>query len=235
MAESTHAGNGQEAADSDESSTKGPYHAAEYRDDRIIVRFRTDLPSDRAGATTTAASVHARAGSRVLSDLSRIGIARTQIVQLPPGRSVADAIAFYEQQPEVLYAEPDYVVHAVSVPNDPQLGYLWGLHNTGQTGGTADADIDAPEAWEIATGSTSVVVAVVDTGIEASHPDLAGNLWTNSGEVAGNGIDDDGNGYIDDVHGWDFHNDDRDPFDDNGHGSHTAGTIAATGNNGIGT
>ncbi|NBP89542.1 MAG: peptidase S8, partial [Planctomycetia bacterium] len=109
-----------------------------------------------------------------------------------------------------------------------------GLHNTGQGGGTADADIDATEAWQVSTGSRDVIVGVVDSGIDYTHPDLAANIWVNPGEIAGNGIDDDGNGFVDDVHGYDFVNDDGDPFDDNGHGTHCAGTIGGVGNNGIG-
>ena len=125
-----------------------------------------------------------------------------------------------------------------AVPNDHVLWHQqWGLHNTGQTGGTADKDIDAPEAWNITTGSSEIVVAVLDTGIDYTHPDLAANIWTNPGEIAGDGIDDDGNGKIDDVHGYDFVNGsaDRDPLDDHRHGTHVAGTIAAAGNNGIGS
>ena len=122
-------------------------------------------------------------------------------------------------------------------PNDPSFGQTWGLNNTGQTSGqagVADADIDAPEAWDLTTGSRSIVVGVIDTGVDYTHPDLAANIWTNPGEIAGNGIDDDGNGFVDDVHGYDFANNDGDPMDDNGHGTHVAGTIAAVGNNGIG-
>ena len=109
------------------------------------------------------------------------------------------------------------------------------MHTDGQSGYTQDADIDATEAWAIGSGGAhTVVVGVIDSGIDYNHEDLQGRIWTNPGEIAGNGIDDDGNGYIDDVHGYDFVNDDGDPIDDNGHGTHCAGTIGATGNNGIG-
>lgn len=132
------------------------------------------------------------------------------------------------------------------LPNDPAFGEQWSLHNTGQTfkGGTlhatAGADIDAPEAWELEVGSSEdpVVVAVIDTGVQFDHPDLAANMWRNPGEVPDNGIDDDGNGYIDDVYGWDFYKGDAtvyDPGADNPHGTHVAGTIAAVTNNGLGT
>lgn len=140
-----------------------------------------------------------------------------------------------ESKKLVKYAEPDYIVHnQASIPSDPSFGALWGMHNTGQNNGIADADIDAPEAWTLSTGSRSVLVAVLDSGIDLTHPDLQPNLWTNPGEIAGNGIDDDGNGYVDDVHGWDFTNDDASPQDDNGHGTHCAGTIGAVGNNAAG-
>jgi subtilisin family serine protease len=119
-------------------------------------------------------------------------------------------------------------------PSDPRLNELWGLNNTGQSGGTLDADIDAPEAWDLQKGSENVVVAVIDTGVDYNHQDLAANMWTNSGEIAGDGIDNDGNGYKDDVRGYDFINKDNDPMDDYSHGSHVAGTIGAVGNNNIG-
>lgn len=134
----------------------------------------------------------------------------------------------------VRIAEPDFIVHTSLLPNDSSFSQLYGLHNTGQTGGTADADIDAPEAWEITTGSRAVRVGVIDTGIDYTHPDLAANMWTNPAEIAGNGIDDDGNGYIDDVRGWDFVNNDANPMDDHYHGTHCAGTIGGVGNNGSG-
>ena len=132
------------------------------------------------------------------------------------------------------YVEPDYVGHAEAVPDDTDFGQLWGMNNTGQSGGTLDADIDAPEAWDLNTGSSSVVVGVIDTGVDYTHPDLKDNIWINPGEIPGNGLDDDGNGYIDDVHGWNFNGDTNDPMDANGHGTHCAGIIGARGNNGIG-
>ncbi len=134
----------------------------------------------------------------------------------------------------VALAEPDYIAHAIATPNDPSFTQLYGLHNTGQTGGVADADINAPEAWAITTGSRTVRVGVIDTGIDHTHPDLAANMWTNPGEIAGNNIDDDGNGYVDDVRGWDFVNDDNNPMDDNRHGTHVAGTIGGVGGNSLG-
>jgi subtilisin family serine protease len=134
----------------------------------------------------------------------------------------------------ILVVEPDHVMSVQATPNDTSFSTLWGLHNTGQSGGTADADIDAPEAWELSTGSQDVVVAVIDSGIDQTHPDLVANLWTNPGEIAGNGIDDDNNGYVDDTRGWDWVNSDNNPNDDNGHGTHCAGTIGAIGNNGTG-
>ncbi len=144
------------------------------------------------------------------------------------------AIKALEKNPAIAYIDKDYEVSIVENPNDPRLSELWGLDNTGQTGGTTDADIDAPEAWDIQTGSSDIVIAVIDTGVEYSHVDLSGNMWMNPGEIASNGVDDDGNGYVDDVYGWDFYNNDNNPMDDHSHGTHCAGTIAALGNNGIG-
>lgn len=146
--------------------------------------------------------------------------------------------AFHAEVSSIAYAEPDYILRALdSVPDDALFASLWGMHNTGQTGGTAGADIDAPQAWDIATGSTNVLVGVIDTGVDDTHPDLAANMWINPGEagaLATNGVDDDGNGYVDDWRGWDFVNEDNNPTDDHYHGTHCAGTIGGVGNNGIG-
>ncbi|MFM7807561.1 MAG: S8 family peptidase, partial [Planctomycetota bacterium] len=123
-------------------------------------------------------------------------------------------------------------------PNDPSYGVMWGLNNTGQTvnrdAGTANADIDCNLAWDVTTGSAATVVGMCDSGLRRTHQDMGGNVWTNPGEIAGNGVDDDGNGYVDDTWGWDFWNNDNNPTDDNGHGTHTAGTVGARGNNGVG-
>ena len=130
--------------------------------------------------------------------------------------------------------EPDYFVTIVKMPDDSYRNKLWGMHNTGQTGGTNDKDIDAPEAWDKTTGSKNVLGAIIDTGVDRNHEDLKANMWTNPGEIAGNGKDDDGNGFIDDVHGWDFVNNDNNPHDDHSHGTHCAGSIGGVGNNGKG-
>jgi len=130
--------------------------------------------------------------------------------------------------------EPDYWVYAINTPNDPRMIDLWGLQNNGQTGGIVDKDIDAPEAWDQQTGSKDILVGVVDTGVDRSHQDLSANMWENPNEIAGNGIDDDNNGFVDDVYGWDFYDDDNNPDDGGSHGTHCAGTIGAVGNNGVG-
>jgi len=132
------------------------------------------------------------------------------------------------------YLEPDFVLEIAAVPSDPEFSDLWGLDNPGGSGGVAGADISAVDAWNVTTGSSNVVVGVVDTGIDYTHPDLAGNMWINPGEVAGDHIDNDNNGYVDDIYGWDFYNNDADPRDFRSHGTHVAGTIGAVGNNGIG-
>jgi subtilisin family serine protease len=124
-----------------------------------------------------------------------------------------------------------------ALPNDEKFDQTWGMHNTGQFYyglSKPDADIDAPEAWDITTGSPDTVVGVIDTGVNYNHPDLAANMWHNPGEIPGNGQDDDNNGYVDDVYGIDAHNHDADPMDDHGHGTHCSGTIGAVGDNGIG-
>ncbi|MGF1451993.1 MAG: S8 family serine peptidase, partial [Opitutales bacterium] len=149
-----------------------------------------------------------------------------------------------EQQPEVIFAEPDgHAELARYTPNDPRFDRLWGLANAGQTGGETDFDIDAPEAWNVSRGSREVIVGVIDTGIDYTHPDLAPNMWVNAGETgvdvlgqdrSRNGADDDGNGFVDDVYGYDFVNNDPDPLDEHYHGTHVAGTIGAAGDNGEG-
>lgn len=194
----------------------------EASQDRLLVRFEPD-------AVRAASMAGATLGEHLGFGFYEVQVAAPEFLQ--------DALAFYRGLPGVAYAQQDYVLTAsIAPPRDPGFTQLWGLHNTGQTGGTADADIDALEAWDVTTNASSVVVAVLDTGIDFTHPDLAANMWVNAAEAAGRaGVDDDGNGYVDDVHGYDFVNNDGVPMDDQGHGTHVAGTIGAVGNNGIGS
>jgi subtilisin family serine protease len=153
--------------------------------------------------------------------------------------ATASVRAYLKSVPLVRAFERNSTLYSIAkMPNDSRFtsGELWGLHNTGQSGGKADADIDAPEAWDISTGSSAVVVGVIDSGIQIDHPDLKDNIWTNPGETPGDGIDNDSNGFIDDVNGWDFANDDASVYDGtfDDHGTHVAGTIAGRGNNGTG-
>ena len=191
----------------------------------ILVRFKAGVTDAEKARVLGAAGCTEARRFRLVGGLA---LARPR-----QGMSAAAAMARLRASGAVAYAEPNYIVTAAAIPNDPRFPELYGLDNTGQTGGTPDADIDAPEAWDIQTG-TDVVVAVIDTGLDYNHEDIAGNVWTNPGEIPNNGIDDDNNGYVDDVMGWDFVNGDNDPFDDNDHGTHVSGTIAAVGNNAVG-
>ena len=151
------------------------------------------------------------------------------------GVPVASVLASLQASKLVVSVEPDGIIRPSQViPNDPGFNSLHGMNNTGQTGGTPGVDINAPEAWDSFTGNGNTIVAVIDTGVDYTHPDLKDNMWVNNGEIPGNGIDDDKNGYVDDIYGYDFANNDSDPMDDNGHGTHCAGTIGAVANNGVG-
>jgi len=198
---------------------------APHRKDRIIVK--------RANGRLAASSFrNVVLKLRVIAKFKSLG--NLEVVEVPAGMSVDEALKRARQDSSVVMASPDYYLYATDLPNDADFSKQWGLNNTGQDGGTVDVDINAPEAWVSTLGTKQSVMGIIDTGVNYNHKDLMANMWTNPGEIPGNGIDDDNNGYIDDVHGINAITDSGDPMDDNGHGSHVAGIIGAAGNNGIG-
>ncbi|MCR4424574.1 MAG: S8 family serine peptidase [Firmicutes bacterium] len=163
-------------------------------------------------------------------------------VEVGPGIPAEEFLAALEACEDVVYVAPNRRVGVCRdpvIPDDPLFGYQWALRNTGQTffpgiWGKPGADIRATEGWAISADAGEVVVACLDTGIWIDHPDLAANIWVNQGEILGNGVDDDGNGYVDDVWGWDFYHGDNsvyDPLDREGHGTHVAGILGAVSDN----
>ena len=175
-----------------------------------------------ANHTTTATDQAALAATPYATAVDALGFGIYRVT-LTPGYSSELASTYYSSLPGVTAAEPDLVIQVDRTPNDPSYGSLYGMTRIG-----------APAAWDIATGNSSFVVAVIDTGVDYNHPDLAANLWHNPAETPGDGIDNDGNGIIDDYYGANFVNNTGNPFDDNGHGSHVSGTIGAVGNNALG-
>jgi subtilisin family serine protease len=207
--------------------------AHKHKPGELLVKFRSDIGP--AAISGIASQVNA---TRVRPFRTKRGaksaISRWRHLTLPAGVDVNDAMRLLRKLPGVEAVEPNSVISIAAIPDDPDFSRQWGLRNTGQEGGVPGADISATSAWDITTGDPSVVIAVIDTGVDANHPDLAPNIWTNPGEIPGNGIDDDGNGYVDDINGYDFVDNDPVPDDQNGHGTHVAGISAAAGNNGVG-
>lgn len=207
-----------------------------YKEGELLVKFKSNIP------VTYSTTKHQSLGSSLVKRFNIVP--NLEYVKLPKGLSVQDAVVQYMADPNVEFAEPNYIRQVASViPNDTYFRNQWALHNTGSyADGTEDADIDAPEAWDISIGNPNLTIAVLDTGIDYTHSDLVGNIWINPGETSCiDGVDNDGNGYIDDCLGWDFVGsdfltsvDDNDPMDEYGHGTHVAGTIGAVGNNGNG-
>lgn len=221
----------------------------------ILVRFRPGSNGKRLGRQ----AVTARTGRQIALSIKAIGPG-TEIVDglrlaLVNPADTSNAIEALQARSDVIYAEPNFIRKAMVTPNDPRYAEMWGLNNTGQRStfgghpGTAGNDIRAELAWNITTGNRNVVVGVIDTGVDINHEDLRDNIWVNPREITANGIDDDGNGFVDDINGWDFAHNDATVFDYteptyppsenytgdiDDHGTHVAGTIGATGNNTIG-
>jgi subtilisin family serine protease len=263
----THGAGGQDesAPRVQRAASKSGARAAEFVPGRVLVRFRSEAAAESVetvSRSTGRALLATEDGEQVSARVERFEgsdlVRGLRLAYVAPAQTLA-AVEAFKSRDDVLYAEPDYVRHAsANVPNDTLFGNLWAMQNTGQAGGAVGADIKATQAWDITQGSASIVVGVIDEGVDISHPDLATNIWTNPGEIAGNGVDDDGDGKIDDVHGWDFSTCIGSPADPatNGcgnntvydgpgnntntnlpidaHATHVAGTIGAVGNNGQG-
>jgi subtilisin family serine protease len=203
--------------------------------DSVIVKFRTGASSGQQATVRR---------SQGLALIRRLGLIDAEVLRVPRGVSAALVARRLDSHPAVEYAAADQIRQPAAA--DPEFGKLWGLTNTAQAvptqqgssqKGKAGVDIGVRDAWKLTRGARSTIVAVLDTGVDITHPELAGAIWTNRGEIPGNGKDDDRNGYVDDVHGWDFVNKDNTVFDspyDDDHGTHVAGTIAAAADNGKG-
>ena len=197
-----------------------------YKEGELIVKFKPGVSKEIRDR------IHIRHGSEKIKDFRLLNIHH---IKPKKHMSTEEAIALYQAEPHVEYAEPNYLLTIQAIPNDSYFSYLWNLYNSGQTGGTPGADIDALRAWDMTTGSNNVVVAVIDTGVDYNHPDLSENIWVNLAEYNGaSGVDDDGNGYVDDIRGINTYDSNSNPMDDHGHGTHIAGIIGAAGNNSMG-
>ncbi|MDZ4818504.1 MAG: S8 family peptidase, partial [Planctomycetota bacterium] len=202
---------------------------ASYREDRILI-----IP--KAGRRIDLDRLHGRMGARLRKKFPALG--NIEVLDVPPGMSAQGLVTLYRQSGLVEAADLNIMFKACSLPNDPRTvnGDQWHLNNFGQSFGLFDADIDAPEAWDISNSASNIVVAIIDSGIRLTHQDLLANLWVNPGEIPGNNIDDDGNGVVDDIHGINTVpvTPNGVPTDDFGHGTHVAGILGAVGNNGLG-
>ncbi len=185
-----------------------------YVPGEILVKFRSGVPQ----AVIQAFNRTHR--TQVLQKLPRLKAMR---LKLPSGMDVSRAAEVYGRNPDIEYAEPNYIYHPYASPNDSMYSEQWALEK-----------INMESVWDLEKGNTGVVIAIVDTGVQWDHPDLSGKIWDNSDEIAGNGTDDDNNGYIDDVRGWDTADADNNPADSYGHGTHCAGIAAAQTDNSIG-
>lgn len=231
----------QSTAEINADKNSGQGSKGRYKNRRLLVRYKDGTSTNKKD------NIHFSVGAYVVRAFEVPK--NLEVVEVAKGISLDAAEEFYREDPNVLYVERDEPLHAFLEPPptdplppdddpppddivDPRYAEQWALHNTGQDGGTPDVDINAPELWEGHTiGDPGIIIAVIDTGVNYSHPDLKNNMWVNPGEIPNNNIDDDMNGVVDDVHGFNALDNHGDPMDDNGHGSHCAGIIAAEGQN----
>jgi len=207
-----------------------------YVEGEILVKLRSGLPSIDGPEQVADLILPGRAAQ--VDRIEASGDGELFLFRFDSSIKVQDAIQSALRDPRVEYAEPNYLLRpAETVPNDEFFNLMWGLANNGDNSGAAGADIGATRVWDITQGSQDVVVAIVDTGADLTHPDLSPNAWVNPGEVAGNSVDDDRNGFVDDINGWNFISNNSSVFEnsfDDRHGTHVSGTIGAAGNNGFG-
>ncbi|MBF0337126.1 MAG: S8 family serine peptidase [Nitrospirae bacterium] len=204
-----------------------------YKEGQLLIKFKDDITSTRS------LTVHRALGAKVVKSYTLVK--NLELVTLPASLNVKEAVKQYMQHADVQYAEPNYYAQGLDVmPNDPYFAVQWALYNNGQKNGTPGADIKAYKAWDVTKGDKNVIVAVLDTGVDYNHPDLGGNIWNNIKESL-DGLDNDNNGYVDDIRGWDFVGNDsvdpkegNNPMDVHGHGTHVSGTTGAIGNNSTG-
>ena len=223
-----------EDIDGPQGATEATAKGVRYKQGELLVKFKAHVAEQQTKSISESYGAMEVKAFRRPRKLTSSPLDQWRLIKLKPGKETKEALERLSQDPDVERVEYNHLHTADEIPDDKQFSEQWALHNIGQTGGTMDADIDAPEAWNTQTGSHEVVVAVIDSGVDYNHDELADNIWTNTEEIPGDGFDNDGNGFIDDVHGWDFANDDNDPYDDRGHGTRVTGIIAAKGNNTIG-
>lgn len=205
---------------------------SQYKKGEIMVRVKPGTNLGTLAGGLSAYGVSSAKGLKLPTKYKGTELGRWTVLGLAAGQDEKKVLTRLLIDKKIESGQLNYRVAATAIPDDARFAELWGMHNTGATG-VADADIDAPEAWDTINGGETLV-AVIDTGVDYTHEDLAVNMWTNPGETPNNGIDDDGNGFVDDYYGYDFSAYDSDPKDEMGHGTHVAGTIAAVGNNAVG-
>ncbi|MDX8377908.1 MAG: S8 family peptidase [Mariprofundales bacterium] len=220
----------------------GVAHKSDTSNNQLLVKFKPSVRAIQRNSIRN--NINAKIRINRANNLLKANNLERWV--LPSNTNIVATIAALKASRLVEFVEPNYSRPIRLMPNDPQLGQQWAIQNTGQNIadpianviGIAGSDLSLPLAWNMTTGSRNVVVAIIDDSVDITHADIAANIWTNPNEIAANGIDDDGNGYIDDVHGWDFKNNDNDTSADlgmgEGHGIAVAGCIGAIGNNGIG-